>query len=171
MSNFTFLHNVFLRLFFFNVYIWRKRLTEVNILPSWNLNYCRRQIWKWIKIVVRKKLTIFTRFLPFQYCSRSHIPTGRKNMELFSKRVLPISWIPQSFNTLLHNKILHFLKSKHFQMTILNKNKMSFLYDRFKIIVGKGRNVGNQHHLLFLKFSQNVSSQGPFNFKIVRERV
>ena len=61
------------------------------------------------------------------------------------------------FNSLPNNKILDWSKLKTFADKKINvTEKLKFVLDRVKNIVGKGENVGYQHFLLFLQCFQKA---------------
>ena len=71
-------------------------------------------------------------------------------------------------NFLPTNKFLNLSKLKAFGDDKINvTEKLKFVFGRVEIIVGKGENAGNQHFLVFPRFSK-PSFSGSLKVGIVR---
>ena len=71
-------------------------------------------------------------------------------------------------NSLQSDKFLNLSKLKTFGDDKINKTeKLKFVFARVEIIVGKGENAGNQHFLVFPRFSK-PSFSGSLKVGIVR---
>ena len=71
-------------------------------------------------------------------------------------------------NSLPSDKFLNLSKLKAFGDDKINvTEKLKFVFARVEIIVGKGENAGNQHFLVFPRFSK-LSFSGSLKVGIVR---
>ena len=84
----------------------------------------------------------------------------------WSRKVL--RYTENSLNSIPNNKILDLTKLKAFADDKFNVTKLTiFLFDRVENIVGKGKNAGYKHFLLFPQCFQKPSSPGSLKVGIV----